>query len=278
MGQLHAVFMRNVPPTIANYVQRSGRAGRRLSAAAFVLTYCRSRPHDLGYFDVSEKLISGQIQPSRVRMENSRIARRHLHSIVLSRFWRSFHPKLFNGPENKRRGIIQWLFFEPPETGAKMVYDWLNTRPEDLYREIKRIFSPDMLASFGSEKWRWADELVRKPLGDIENILWEGRLGIAQSELRSEYREYEKLQKVNPKLYNLAEAQKKRIRERQILDFLASRNVLPKYGFPVDVVSLKVQSTDEWAQQIELDRDLRIALSEYAPGSVSYTHLRAHET
>ena len=266
VGQLHAVFMRNVPPTIANYVQRSGRAGRRLSAAAFVLTFCRSRPHDLGYFDVSERLISGQIQPSRVRIDKIRIARRHLHAIVLSRFWRSSHPELFNGPENRRRGIVQWIFFEPPETGAKMVYDWLTAKPKVLFDEISRIFPVEVRNELGIETWRWTDELVRKPLDNSEKILWEGRLGIAQSELRSEYHEYEKLQTERPNLYNLAEAQKKRIRERQILDFLASRNVLPKYGFPVDVVSLKIQSTDEWAQQIELDRDLRIALGEYAPG------------
>ena len=266
VGQLYAVFMRNVPPTVGNYVQRSGRAGRRLSAAAFVLTFCRSRPHDLGYFDVTEKLIAGKVQPPRVRIHNNRIARRHLHSVVLSRFWRSFHPELFNGPENRRRGIVQWFFFEPPETGAKLIYDWLQTRPEDLYREIKRIFPPEIGEELGFDSWKWVDELVKKPQESAEEILWEGRLGIAQSELRSEYDEYEKLQKERPKLYNLAEAQKKRIRERQILDFLASRNVLPKYGFPVDVVSLKLQSTDEWAQEIELDRDLRMALSEYAPG------------
>jgi ATP-dependent helicase YprA (DUF1998 family) len=266
VGQLHAVFMRNVPPTIANYVQRSGRAGRRLSAAAFVLTFCRSRPHDLGYFDVSKKLISGEIQASMVKIDNIRIARRHLHAVVLSRFWRSFHPELFNGPEKKRRGIVQWIFFEPPETGAKMVYEWLKNKPKDLFDEIKRIFPADMGKELGLEIWRWVDELVSKPLENSEKKFWEGRLGIAQSELRSEYQEYEKLQVERPNLYNLAEAQKKRIRERQILDFLASRNVLPKYGFPVDVVSLKIQSTDEWAQQIELDRDLRIALSEYAPG------------
>jgi len=78
--------------------------------------------------------------------------------------------------------------------------------------------------------------------------------------------EYEKLQTEIPELYNYGKAQIKRLMERQILDLLASRNVLPKYGFPVDVVQLKLQSTEEWARQIELDRDLKMALAEYAPG------------
>jgi hypothetical protein len=54
-----------------------------------------------------------------------------------------------------------------------------------------------------------------------------------------------------------------------LLGFLGSRNVLPKYGFPTDVVELRTNhlaSTPE-ALKIELSRDLRIAISEFAPGS-----------
>ena len=51
------------------------------------------------------------------------------------------------------------------------------------------------------------------------------------------------------------------VRGRELLGFLATRNVLPKYSFPTDVVELKTQHVpDEVARQVELQRDLRIAI------------------
>jgi hypothetical protein len=56
------------------------------------------------------------------------------------------------------------------------------------------------------------------------------------------------------------------IKLRDLLSYLSNNNVIPKYGFPVDVVELTLRQSDEVARQIELTRDLRQAVSEYAPG------------
>src|SRR5690606_15954041 len=55
--------------------------------------------------------------------------------------------------------------------------------------------------------------------------------------------------------------------KRDLLGFLGSSNVLPKYSFPADVVELKTNHVPEVvARQVTLARDLRMALSDYAPG------------
>jgi hypothetical protein len=56
-------------------------------------------------------------------------------------------------------------------------------------------------------------------------------------------------------------------RERQLIGFLANRNLIPKYGFPVDTVNLRIATDNPTANQLELSRDLSQAIFEYAPGS-----------
>ena len=60
---LNAVYLRNVPPTPANYAQRSGRAGRS-GQAALVIAYCAAQsPHDQYYFEKPERMVNGYVRP-----------------------------------------------------------------------------------------------------------------------------------------------------------------------------------------------------------------------
>jgi ATP-dependent helicase YprA (DUF1998 family) len=59
ISDLSIVHMRNVPPNPANYVQRSGRAGRS-GQPALIFTFCSSfAPHDRHYFSHSEDMVAG---------------------------------------------------------------------------------------------------------------------------------------------------------------------------------------------------------------------------
>jgi len=258
VGDLQAVMMRNMPPTTANYLQRAGRAGRRTDSAAFVVTYAQRRSHDLTHFRDATRIVSGKVPPPVIALENEKIVRRHIHSIVMASFFRwanEVHNR--NLPGNVGR------FFVPTdgESGPSLLEQFLVEHPAALGDAIERIVPTALHSELGITNWDWSLELLggalKKAQLEIERDVDLFRQRIEEASAAEDYGIAARFKKI-----------RETVLSRDLLGFLATKNVLPKYGFPVDVVELETRyaPTDE-GKRLELSRDLRVALSEYAPGS-----------
>jgi superfamily II DNA/RNA helicase len=83
IANLNVVHMRSVPPSPANYAQRSGRAGRS-GQTAVVVTYCSAwSPHDQHYFKEAAKMVAGSVVPSRIDLLNDELLTTHFNAYVL---------------------------------------------------------------------------------------------------------------------------------------------------------------------------------------------------
>jgi len=262
VGSLQAVLMRNVPPTAANYVQRAGRAGRRTDSVALVLTYAQRRSHDLSHFREPYRLVGGHVPPPRIHLLNERIVRRHMHAVLLAAFFR--WAQAVHGYQYPSVGA----FFEavPSDpTGSDLLRRYAESRPAEVQNALERIVPQELQLPLGIPTWEWVTALT--------NGEQAGLLDLVQSEVEGDLQFYtEEMDKAaSARRFDLAghfDRVAKTVRNQDLPGFLASRNVLPKYGFPTDVVELRTEHLSEPdATRLELQRDLRVAISEYAPGS-----------
>ena len=254
LGDLEVTFLRNVPPEPFNYAQRVGRAGRR-EKSGLALTYCRRSPHDLHYFANPDDLIGGAVVPPRLLLRNPRIVTRHMTAVSLSEFFRC--------PENAARFETVADFiggdWRNPSAAESLRLFCKGNRP--LAHTLRKVVPADLHGQVGLASDAWVSGIAGP----------ESRLAEATTEVCDEYRKTEQARDhaVQVEDYRRAGRAKWRlgtIAAERAVSFLARKAIIPKYGFPVDVVELHTGASKA-GDSVDLSRDLGLAIAEYAPGS-----------
>lgn len=273
IGELQAVVLHNFPPHVSNYQQRAGRAGRRTDGVAITLMYGQRRPHDRYYFEQPKLLIAGSNQIPKLNSDNFQIQQRHIHAELLAEFLK------IRGVGAEKVKIAD--FFSLPEPDYASASDF--TPPADaMVFQLKEWLHSDnaqMKAQFWLQKLKCSvtptvllDEYIvklesfqKKQLDDWKSLISE--LEVINKNIRQE--SDRKKRDAQERRRNGVEFELDKIAARQLHEQLVQGNILPIYGFPIDVVSLLTGESNEYnsdqgKHKLQLDR--RFALREYAPG------------
>ena len=264
VGDLRAIFMRNVPPKTANYTQRAGRTGRRAGMPGYAITFARLRPHDIAFYKEPEKMIKGQTKPPLCYLDNDIIALRHIFAIALSQYFRD---RFNENCLDLTRRFNDFVVLENAQPdGLADLRGYLGAEPRKVKEQLDDVLadSPNVACNIGLSGWGWVEDLL-----DEQN----GRLAKAHMIKHTDFvrltNGIDEYRDLNLGYAQALERSRESLKKEGTINVLAENGVLPKYGFPTDLVELQLndQKNSSRANALELQRGLRLAVREYAPGA-----------
>lgn len=230
IGGLRAVMMANMPPQRFNYQQRVGRAGRRQDPLALALTICRGRSHDDYYFDHPEKITGDPPPAPYLDLSRPEILQRVLAIEVL-------------------RQAFRQLALEDDEA--------------ELGNNVHGQFGTARGWRAGHQEYvrNWMEENGVAIDGVLHALLALTHL----SEHRATLRDYV----TGELLERIGQVADDSPRDADLSQALAEAGALPMFGFPTRVRYLFHGRPKgyPWPPTSTVDRDLEIAVSQFAPGS-----------
>ncbi|MCU0975778.1 MAG: DEAD/DEAH box helicase [Steroidobacteraceae bacterium] len=291
ISALNAVYLRNVPPTPANYVQRAGRAGRS-GQAALVLTYCASRsPHDQYFFRDPKAMVHGVVQPPLLDLANRELIESHLQAVWLAATRQPLDPGIANIVDPGLPGIPvrQPLLAaladgrvtsEARDRGARIL-DGLRTElTADAApwfpgaAEFAGIVAEQAAQRFEAAFGRWRDLFqsaqlqVQRARQVIDNYATPPR-----DRREAERRQYQAQQQITLLLHG----QESNSSDFYTYRYLATEGFLPGYNFPrLPLMAYIPGSGDGRTGQAFLQRPRFLGIAEFGPRSLVYHEGRAY--
>lgn len=291
ISTLNAVYLRNVPPTPANYAQRSGRAGRS-GQAALVLAYCSSQgPHDQYFFREPKAMVHGEVRPPLLDLANQDLVESHLSATWLACTAIPLDPSIaellvLGDPTRPVRPEI----LDAMSQGAVPLE--ANARIRRVLRLLEDDLTPETAPWYpGAEAFAQAVAQTAGRRFDEAFNRWRGLFVAAEQQRDAARRILDDYSAPNGEKRAAKGRHAQALEQIDLLQqgtstlssdfytyrYLATEGFLPGYNFPrLPLMAYIPASSDGRSRQTYLQRPRFIALGEFGPRSLVYHEGRAY--
>ena len=266
IGGISAVVMSNVPPGPANYLQRTGRAGRRRENKSLAFTICPANPIGANVIENPKWAFTHRISPPSVSLSSIAVVERHLNALLLGKFVRQ---KLAGLNINEKVESF-FLLDQQNNTIAEHFLQYLLELPDDdLAQSISKLITGTSLSDMASVavmqivynnfdqiniQVKHKNQKFVDSLNKFTTPINEGGYGYDTNSPAYKAVNYQKIQFIN----------------KNLLTYLSENGFLPAGGMPTGVVEfnniglsdLNNNDNDNQLPSYHITR----ALIEYAPG------------
>ena len=280
IGALSGVALRNMPPNRAAYQQRSGRAGRRGSALATVISYASTESHDRYYFDNPEELIRGDAKDPFLNLDNLAIVKRHITVYLLQKYHRD--GRITGEMESNMLASLgdAMTFYEgmslPNEKkyGLEDFIQWTATNEEllrdDIVSWLPQQIKPIQIESLTSD-FSWVGHVLREAILKSSAIPQDDSL-IESTESASSNENEQQPEEIIEDVQEITDTARKRHKKTVLLmEALLDGGAIPKNAFPIDVATFTIfdEEASTKYRHVPLyapQQSMNLALTQYAPG------------
>ena len=286
IGDLNVMGNTNVPPKPSNFLQRTGRAGRK-EGSALVLNYAHAgEPHDMYYYEYPLEMMQGEVNTPGCFLEAKDILRRHFLAYCIDSWTTADeNNKLPNSIRDLH--LMNDNIFNDEAFILNQIITFINNNKASLrsaFREQYEKKTHEALACLFEtlNDGTFFNRLVSEFASLADRLHHLGKELAEYGVQKKHIQANDPAMKQIEMLISATKIQYRQIMDDSVIEYMTNAGLLPNYAFPETGVKLQanIYSSREKEDKegnvaepkaFELTRAASQGIKELAPGNYFYT-------